>query len=58
MDIDEGDYIKDLMEMKEKIDDDVGKAYNRGLETAARLMEILADEYYQSVANSLYKETK
>lgn len=44
--IDEGAFIKDLRGMKETIDDDIGRAFNRGLKAAEDLIMIIADDYY------------
>ena len=44
--IDEAKFIQGLRGMKETIDDDIGRAFNRGLKAAEDLMMIEADDYY------------
>jgi hypothetical protein len=44
--IDEAKYISDLRGMRETIDDDIGRAFNRGLKAAEDLMMLEADDYY------------
>ena len=44
--IDEAKFIDDLRGMKETIDDDIGRAFNRGLKAAEDTMMITADDYY------------